>query len=220
MGSMYKLPATYKECNHCWASFLLCSLCPGSQSVLLVPLGTWHVGAGKRPALWRALWEHMDCRILKAPPPSLPPGPFATLRSESWQLGPAGPCPHARLSGKDSGSIVEVWGLQDTELMSSGYLWHFSPRTFWCPAHWSHRAVGPETGGPGKAPLPMQTAGEGWTVWIRLSDQVCHKGRNIYGCLKWDLQLSQLQLACLTYTDSRGSQSWHLKSHFLVITKI
>jgi hypothetical protein len=45
---------------------------------------------------------------------------------------------------EDTGSIVEVWGPQATELMPSGYLWHFSPTTCYCSPIWSHQYLGPE----------------------------------------------------------------------------
>lgn len=145
------------------------------------------------PVLWRAPWECTASHLLRDPSSRLPPGPLATLWSASWHLGPAGPCPPSSLTGKDSGSVVEVWGPREAQLMSSGCLWRFAPRTFWCSPHQSHRHIRPERKeGWAKCHYKYRPLGMDELCASVCSDQVFCKERCIYACLKWGSQISQL----------------------------
>ena len=146
-----------------------------------------------KPVLWRARWECTASHILRDTSSRLPPGPFAALWSALWQLGPAGPHPHSSISGKDSGSVVEVQahrtqGSCPQATCGMSLPGHFDVLLLSLTDTYDQRG---------------ERAGQSATVntnhwgWMNCVNQVCSnqtfcEGRCIYACLKWGSQISQL----------------------------
>lgn len=165
----------------------------GISSVFLAPLGIWHALNWDEPSALKStvrVHHNLNSQIPIFLPSSWPICNSLVCFCGSWVQLASIHIPAC--VSENSGCIVDVWDLQDKELISSGYLWHFCPTTLYCSPHWSHQHRGPERR-EDWAKCTMYVNHRGQVNCLNVySDWVVYKGRSVYTCFKPGSRLSQL----------------------------